>query len=57
MQVKLKQIEIVIQNTIYISIPWYKKFADFRWKNADVSRTQGVCHMICMFFGSSVGKV
>ena len=26
------------------------KFADFRWKHADVSRTQGVCHMIYIFF-------
>ena len=25
------------------------KFVDFQWKNADVSRTQGVCHMICKF--------
>ena len=33
------------------------KFADFRWKNADVSRTQGVCHMIYIFFGSSLDKV
>ena len=31
--------------------------ADFRWKNADVSRTEGVCHVIYMFFGSSLGKV
>ena len=27
------------------------KFADFRWKNADVSRTQGMCHVIHIFFG------
>ena len=33
------------------------KFADFRWKNADVSRTQGVCHVIYIFFESSLGKV
>ena len=26
------------------------KVADFRWKNADVSRTDGVCHVIFMFF-------
>ena len=32
------------------------KFAEFRWKNADVSRTQGVCHLIHIFFGSSLGK-
>ena len=33
------------------------KFADFRQKNADVSRTQGVCHVIYILFGSSLGKV
>ena len=26
------------------------KFADFWWKNADVSRTQGVHHVIHIFF-------
>ena len=26
-----------------------KNFADFRWKNTDVSRTQGVCHVIHIF--------
>ena len=34
-----------------------RKVADFWWKNADVSRTQGVCHEIYMFLGSSSGKV
>ena len=33
------------------------KFADFRWKNGDVSRAKGVCHVIHVFFGSSLGKV
>ena len=33
------------------------KFADFQWKNADVSRTQGMCHVIDTFVGSSFGKV
>ena len=33
------------------------KFADFLWKNADVSRTQEVCHVIHIFFESSLGKV
>ena len=37
--------------------PGILKIADFRWKNADVSRTQGVCHMVYVFFGSSLGKV
>ena len=33
------------------------KFADFWWKSADVSRAQGVCYMIYVFFGSSLGKI
>ena len=35
------------------------KFADFQWKNADVSRTQGdvVCHEIYKLFGPSLGRV
>ena len=32
------------------------KFADFRRKNADFSRTQGVC-LVIHFFGSFLGKV
>ena len=28
------------------------KIADFRLKKADVSRAQGVCHVIYVFFGS-----
>ena len=30
---------------------------DFWWKNADISRTQGMRHVIYLFFGSSLGKV
>ena len=30
---------------------------DFRWKNADVSRTYGLCHKIYLFLGSSLVKV
>ena len=33
------------------------KFADFRRKNADVRRTQGMCHVIYTFFGFSLSKV
>ena len=33
------------------------KYADFRRKNAYVSKTQGVCHVTDIFFGSSLGKV
>ena len=37
--------------------PDIRKFADFRRKNANVSRTQGVCHMIYRFFGCSLGNI
>ena len=33
------------------------KFPDFQLKYADVSRTQMVCHVIHIFFGSSLAKV
>ena len=33
------------------------KIADFRWKHADVSRTERVCHVIHIFFEFSLGKV
>ena len=33
------------------------KFADIWSKNADVSRIQGVRHVIHMFFGYSLGKL
>ena len=33
------------------------KIRDFRWKNAHVSKTEGVCHVIYVFFGSSLGKL
>ena len=57
-QEKLKELEIMYQNAIYICIFLdITKFADFRWKNPDVSRNQGVCQAIYTFFGSSFGKV
>ena len=43
------------KSAIYISISWYTKFAHFRWKNADASRTKGVCHVILVLFESSLG--
>ena len=33
------------------------KVAGFLWKNADVSRTQEVCHVIYIFFGFTLSKV
>ena len=33
------------------------KLADFRRKNADVGKNQGVCHVIYIIFASSSGKV
>ena len=35
----------------------YTKVADFCRKDADVSRSHGVCNVIYIFFGSSVGKI
>ena len=33
------------------------KITDFWCKNADVNRTQEVCHVIYVILGSSLGKV
>ena len=33
------------------------EITNFWRKNADLSRTKGVCRMIYMFFGSSLGKI
>ena len=33
------------------------KFADLRWKDADVRRNQEVCHVIQRSFESPLGKV
>ena len=37
--------------------PDIQKTADFWWKNADFSRTQGAGHVIYVFCGSCLGKV
>ena len=33
------------------------KFTEFQWKNADLRRTQEVCHVIRIFVVSSLDKV
>ena len=53
---KVKELEIMYQNSIYILFPDIAKFADFRWKINDVRRTQGVSRDLHIF-GSSLGKV
>ena len=53
-----KELEILFQNAIDIVVfSVMEKFADFWLRNADVSRNQGICHVIHIFFGSSLGKV
>ena len=37
--------------------PDIQKIADFQRRDTDASRTQVMCHVICIFFGSSIGKV
>ena len=34
-----------------------RRVVDFSGKNADVSRTHGLCHVINIFLGSFLGKV
>ena len=38
-------------------LPDRTKIADFRRKNAEVSRILGLCHVTYVFFGSSLGKI
>ena len=33
------------------------KIGNFCWKNADISRNQGLCHVTYMIFGSCLGNV
>ena len=40
-----------------VAFPDVLKIADSRWKNADISRIQGACHVIYVFYGSSLGNV
>ena len=54
---KLEELKIMYLNGIYIWISWYSKICWFPVKNADVSRTQEVCHVIYLIFESSLGKV
>ena len=51
---KVKRIRNYVSISVFFDIA---KFADFQQKNVDVSRTQGVCHMIRIFFGFSLGRV
>ena len=40
--------------TVFLDI---KKVADFKWKNADISRTQAACHVIHIFFEFPLSKI
>ena len=58
MFIKIKDIEIICIKMQSIPVfPDVTKIANFWWKNADASRTQVVCHVIFVLFGSSLGKV
>ena len=46
-----KKLNVKMQSDILIQI------AGFGRKSANVSKTKWVCHLICMFFGFSLGKV
>ena len=56
-QKKLKELGIMYENAFYIWFLDIAKFVDLRWKSADVSRTQGMCHVIHLFFRFSLSKV
>ena len=56
-QEKLEELEIIYLNGIYIYVSWYSKICWFPVKNADISRTQGVCRVIHIVTGFYLGKV
>ena len=45
---RLKKVKRIRMHFISVFLDM-AKFADFKWKNAKISRTQGVCHVIHMF--------
>ena len=54
---KLKALKIIIKIQAISVFLGVTKVADFWWKNPNVNSNQGVCHLIFIFFGSSLGKV
>ena len=56
-QEKLEELDITYLNGIYIYVSWYSKICWFPVKNAEISRTQGVCRVIHIVTGFSLGKV
>ena len=52
----LKELQICFEMQFMSLLLDITKDADFWWRNADVNRTQGVCQVLYMFFGSSLGK-
>ena len=52
----LKELQICFEMQFISLFLDITKGADFWWRNADVNRTQGVCQVLYMLFGSSLGK-
>ena len=48
-QIRLKELKTIKIQSAFAFLE-ITKLADFHWKNADVSRTQGVCLVIYIFF-------
>ena len=53
----LKSYKLCIKMQSMIEFLGITKVADFCWKDAHVSRTQKVCHVIYKFFGSFLNNV
>ena len=54
---KLNELEIMYQNIFYIYILDIAKFADLLRKTVNVSRNQGVCHVIQISFKSPLVNI
>ena len=53
----MQSISVFLDIAFYSFLIFLDKIADFRCKNAEVSRTQGGCQVIHIFFRSTLGKV
>ena len=56
-QEKLKELETVLKCNLYLYFLIYQYLLIFGKKYADASKTQGLCHVIYIYFRSPLGKV
>ena len=53
----VKKQELSIEMQFLLVFPDARNIAELQCNNADISRTQGVCHMTLIFLGFTLSKV